>query len=161
MKMGKMNSFSEKYSYSVDEKGRINFKKIIKRLHEEEKNNSNYHLLKQNVELYGSKKKYPFFYIFTERSWKKFYDEKVEGLDTPVRIRFLTSYCGEASLDNSDRLSFPKEFLEFIGQGKELVLQGDGEKIQVWSKRDFDEYMKGISKLAPDAGFDDMFSKRS
>jgi len=161
MKMGKMNSFSEKYSYSVDEKGRINFRKIIKRLHDDEKNNSNYHLLKQSVGLYGSKQKYPFFYIFTENSWKKFYDEKVENLDTPVRIKFLTSYCGEASLDNSDRLSFPKGFLDFIGSDKDLVLQGDGEKIQVWSKKNFDEYMNGLSKFAPDTGFDDMFSKRS
>ncbi len=156
-----MNSFSEKYSYSVDEKGRINFKKILKRLHGDEKENSNYHLLKQTVELYGSKRRYPFFYIFTERSWKKFYDEKVEGMDTPVRIKFLTSYCGEASMDNSERLTFPKEFLEFAGAGKDLVLQGDGEKIQVWSRKNFEEYLKGLSRLAPEADFDDMFSRRS
>ncbi len=156
-----MNSFSEKYGYSVDEKGRINFKKIIKRLHAEEKENANYHLLRQTVELYGSKKRYPFFYIFTERSWKKFYDEKVEGMDTPLRIKFLTNYCGEASLDNSERLSFPKEFLGFIGAEKDLILQGDGEKIQVWSKKNFEEYLKGLSKLSPSTDLDDMFSKRS
>jgi DNA-binding transcriptional regulator/RsmH inhibitor MraZ len=159
--MGKMNSFSEKYGYSVDEKGRINFKKILKRLHDDEKANSNYHLLRQTVELYGTKKRYPFFYIFTEKSWKKFYDEKVEGMDTPLRIKFLTAYCGEASLDNSERLAFPKEFLEFAGADKDIVLQGDGEKIQVWSRKNFDEYIKGLSKLTSGTDLEDMFSKHN
>jgi DNA-binding transcriptional regulator/RsmH inhibitor MraZ len=151
-----MSSFSGTYSYTVDVKGRINFKKFLKRLSSDERLNSNYHLMRQSIESPDNKKKYPFFYIFTESSWQKFYDEKVEVLPTPTRLNFLSNLCGESSLDGSERLSLPKEFLEFIKAKKDLVLQGDGNRIQVWSKEEYDKYFSKIGE--PDESMLDMFS---
>ena len=151
-----MSSYSGTYSYTVDDKGRINFKKFLKRLSTEERVNPNYHLMRQSIESPGDKKRYPFFYIFTETSWKKFYDEKVEIKPTPERLTILSNLCGESSLDGSERMSLPKEFLEFIKAKKNLVLQGDGDRIQVWSKENYDKYFSMIGK--PDQSMLDMFS---
>lgn len=151
-----MSSYSGTYSYTVDDKGRINFKKFLKRLSAEERVSPNYHLMRQSIESPGDKKQYPFFYIFTETSWKKFYDEKVEIKPTPERLTILSNLCGESSLDGSERMSLPKEFLEFIKAKKNLVLQGDGDRIQVWSKENYDKYFSMIGK--PDQSMLDMFS---
>ncbi|NOR44201.1 MAG: hypothetical protein GQ534_01335 [Candidatus Delongbacteria bacterium] len=151
-----MSSYSGTYSYTVDDKGRINFKKFLKRLSAEERVNPNYHLMRQSIESPGDKKRYPFFYIFTETSWKKFYDEKIEIKPTPERLTILSNLCGESSLDGSERMSLPKEFLEFIKAKKNLVLQGDGDRIQVWSKENYDKYFSMIGK--PDQSMLDMFS---
>lgn len=138
-----MSKFSGKYDYSVDVKGRINFKKILKRLGEDDRGNSNYHLLKQKLpSLSGGSENFPFFYIFTSSAWQDFYQtKKIDEMATPKRMSFLKGFCGEASLDAAERLTFPREFLEFIASGKELVLQGDGDKIQVWSKENYAAYI--------------------
>ncbi|MBN2788633.1 MAG: hypothetical protein JXR69_00425 [Candidatus Delongbacteria bacterium] len=151
-----MSSFSGTYSYTVDDKGRINFKKFLKRLSSEERTNPNYHLMRQSIESPGDKKRYPFFYIFTESTWENFYNEKVKNMPTPKRLNLLSNLCGESSLDSSERITFPKEFLDFIKAKKALVLQGDGSLIQVWSKENYDKY---ISKVGtPDESMLDMFS---
>jgi len=138
-----MSKFSGKYDYSVDAKGRINFKKILKRLSDDDRLNSNYHLMKQKLSsITDGSKSFPFFYIFTSSAWGSFYSTKeIDKMPTPKRTAFLKGFCGEASLDSAERLTFPKIFLEFISSGKELVLQGDGDKIQVWSKKDYEEYI--------------------
>ena len=152
-----MSSFSGTYSYTVDIKGRINFKKFLKRLSSEERLNPNYHLMRQSISPSNGKNKYSFFYIFTENSWNKFWDEKVEGkMKTDERLIFLSNLCGESSLDGSERLTLPKEFLDFIKAKKNLVLQGDGNRIQVWSKEEYDKYFSKIGK--PDESMLDMFS---
>ncbi|PID26643.1 MAG: hypothetical protein CR982_09345 [Candidatus Cloacimonadota bacterium] len=132
-----MGLFSGSYPYTVDSKGRIKFKKFLKRMSPDGKETSNYHLLKQELKVDG--KSYRFFYLFNESNWMKFYQEKgLSKLPTIRRTKFLKEQCGEASKDSAERLTFPKQFLEFINSPKELMLQGDGEKIQVWSKSDYE-----------------------
>ncbi len=136
-----MALFSGKYDYAVDSKGRINFKKILKRLSEVERGDANYHLLKQRIKSPKNEKSYNFFYIFTNHSWNKFYEVKqIDSWKTTERLSFLSSLCGEAQMDANERLSIPKEFLNFIKAKKDLILQGDGDKIQVWTKSDYDEF---------------------
>jgi len=134
--------FSGKYEYSSDEKGRINFKKFLNRLPETERTISNYHLLKQMLPSASQNdRKYPFFYLFTEAAWNRFYDMKeIDNMPTAKRMTFLAQ-CGEASLDSSERLTIPRDFLSFISNSRDLILQGDGDKIQVWNKADYEAYM--------------------
>ncbi|MBN1971381.1 MAG: hypothetical protein JXR48_17940 [Candidatus Delongbacteria bacterium] len=133
-----MSLFSGNYPYSVDANGRINFKKFLKRMDSEGRESSNYHLLKQKF--VKDENEFTFFYLFSEESWEKFYVEKNLGsLDVAKRTAFLKNLCGEATKDSADRVAFPKSFLEFIKADKDLILQGDGDKIQVWSKEMFDK----------------------
>lgn len=138
-----MSKFSGKYPYTVDEKGRINFKKLLKRLSDCDRGNGNYHLLKQRLEQNGEF--YPFFYIYTESSWNDFYETKqIDSMPTAKRLKFLSAFCGETLLDKTERLTIPKDFLEHLKAAKDLVLQGDGDKIQVWSKEVYDSYMTSL-----------------
>jgi len=149
--------FSGKYEYSSDEKGRINFKKFLNRLPEMERAITNYHLLKQMLPAVSHpEKKFSFFYIFTESAWNRFYEQKnIDEMPTNKRMVFL-GQCGEASLDGSERLSIPREFLTFIGNSKDLILQGDGDKIQVWNKSDYEAYMADCNQ--PDQTIWDVFT---
>lgn len=149
--------FSGKYEYSSDEKGRINFKKFLNRLPETERTISNYHLLKQMLPSAGQNdRKYPFFYLFTEAAWNRFYESKeIDNMPTAKRMTFLAQ-CGEASLDSSERLSIPRDFLSFISNNRDLILQGDGDKIQVWNKADYEAYMAECTQV--DQSVWDVFS---
>ncbi len=138
-----MNYFSGQYDYSVDSKGRINFKKFLKRLSEADRGNPHYHLLKSRIDLGVDQKKFSFFYIFTNSSWQNYYREnKINSLPTQIRTNFMNQRCGEASLDSAERITLPSNFLNFISATKDVIIQGDGERIQVWGKDQFEEYLK-------------------
>jgi len=155
-----MGFFSGKYNYSVDEKGRINFKKFLNRLDATEKGNGVFHLLKQTVEVYGSKEIFPVFYIFTDQKWDLFYDDWEVGKSTAEASAFNTQFCDETTLDNMERISFPKDFLKYIGANKNLFLQGFGDKLQVWSLENFEKYSKMLSEQAPMKDFFDILAKK-
>ena len=152
-----MSSYSGTYNYTVDDKGRINFKKFLKRLSNEEREKTNYYLMRQSIESSKNGKRYTFFYIFTESSWKKFYEEKVDIMPTEKRMKFQENLCGESSLDSAERMTFPKVFLDFIKAEKDIVLQGDGiNRIRVWSKENYEEYFS--MDEGPDKSMLDMFT---
>jgi len=68
-----MSIFSGKYKYSLDEKGRINFLKILKRFGIDKENKEEvFYLMKDYVKITGSDKQYPIFYLYTETEWSEF-----------------------------------------------------------------------------------------
>ena len=142
-----MNLFNADYYYTIDLKNRINFKKLLKRVDEDDRMFSDYYLVKQErTSTLHKNKKYPFFYLHTKTSWQEFY-KKMQISEMPFEERMkISQLFGEASLDSSERLSFPKSFTEFILARKEVVLHGDGDKIQVWAKEIYDEYISETSK---------------
>lgn len=160
MKVGKMSFFSGKYKYSVDEKNRINFKKFLNRVENDDKKSGIFHLLKQTVSVIGSDKTYPVFYIFTEKTWKEFYSALEESREPEELSAFNTQFCDEANLDNMERITFPKDFLNYIQSSKNLFLQGFGDKLQVWSLENFEEYGKKLSESAPMKDFYNILSKK-
>lgn len=137
-----MGFFSGKYKYKVDGKNRINFKKFIKRLTEPDTEVGIFHLLKQIVTIPETEDSFPVFYIFTEEKWQELFTNLEETKDTDELSEITTQQCDEANLDTNDRITFPKEFLEYIGAEKDLFLQGLGDKLQVWSNENFIEYSK-------------------
>lgn len=149
-----MSKFAGKYEYSVDNKGRLNFKKLLKRVSTEDRALGNYYLLKQQTKT--ADKKYNFFYIFTGTAWDQFYQtKKIDEMPTIKRMKFIATLSGEATLDSAERLSLPKLFLEHINADKDIILLGDGDKIQVWSKEDYDSYIS--TQSAPDEDLLDIF----
>ncbi len=146
-----MNLFNSDYNYTIDLKNRINFKKLLKRLSEEDRKSNDYYLVMQKrPSLVDKNKKFPFFYLHTKKSWEEFYN-KMQISEMPFEERMqISQLFGEASLDSSERLSFPKTFTEFISAKKEIVLHGDGDKIQVWSKETYKDYISETSKPTSD-----------
>ncbi|MFO7810510.1 MAG: hypothetical protein R6V47_03965 [Candidatus Delongbacteria bacterium] len=165
--MEKMGVFSGKYKYSLDEKGRINFKKILKRFNikkdtddENSDKNETFHLLKDYVRSLKSDNTFPVFYIFTSKTWSQFYEEAESEMDDDKLSAFTTLQCDEAALDNLYRITFPKEFLEYIKASKNLFIQGLGDKLQVWSRENFDEYSKDMSSHETANDFHGILNKR-
>ena len=137
-----MGFFSGKYKYKVDVKNRINFKKFIKRLSKPDTEIGIFHLLKQTVTIPGTNDSYPVFYIFSEEKWQELFTNLEETKDTDELSEIITQQCDEANLDTNDRITFPKEFLDYIHAEKDLFLQGLGDKLQVWSNENFIDYSK-------------------
>ena len=140
--MWKMGFFSGKYKYKVDGKNRINFKKFINRLSKSDTEARIFHLLKQTVTISGTTDSYPVFYIFAEEKWQELFTNLEETKDTDELSEIITQQCDEANLDTNDRITFPKDFLDYISAEKELFLQGLGDKLQVWSNENFIKYSK-------------------
>ncbi len=160
MKVYKMGVFSGKYKYSLDEKGRINFKKILKRIlpedHEDTKREkfNVFHLYKDYVKKPGSDEKYPVFYVFTDEEWVLFYEQLEISLSDDELSLFTTLKCDEASLDGMSRMTFPKEFLKYIKASKNLFIQGfGGNRLQVWSEEVFEIYSKEITAQTEEPDF--------
>lgn len=146
-----MTLFSTDYNYTIDVKNRINFKKLLKRLDEDDRKFTDYYLVKQQRNsVVDGNKKYPFFYLYSKTAWEEFY-KKMQISEKSFEERMqISQLFGEASLDSSERLSFPKKFTDFISVKKDVVLHGDGDKIQVWSKEVYDEYISETSKPTAD-----------
>ena len=159
--MGIMGFFSGKYKYSLYEKNRINFKKILNRFGAgSEGTEKTFHLYKDYVKVTGSGKTYPVFYIFPEQTWTEFYEQVESELDDDRLSAFTTLQCDEASLDNMNRILFPKEFLKYINASKNLFIQGLGDKLQVWSQENFDIYSDEMTKDKPEHDFHGILNKR-
>jgi MraZ protein len=159
--MGKMGFFSGKYRYSLDEKNRINFKKILNRFGAQEGDPDKiFHLYKDYVKVSGAEKEFPVFYIFPEDAWREFYEMLESEYEDDKLSEFSSFQCDEASLDNMNRIMFPKEFLRYIQASKNLFIQGLGGKLQVWSQENFDAYSDEMTKKRPAHDFHGILNKR-
>jgi len=160
MKVEKMSIFSGKYKYSLDEKGRINFLKILKRFGIDKENKEEvFYLMKDYVKITGSDKQYPIFYLYTETEWSEFSKLLENEFDDDELSAFTTQYCDETTMDNMQRVSFPKEFLKYIQASKNLFIQGLGNKLQVWSQENFDRYSENLAKAPTAKDYHGLYSK--
>lgn len=94
--------------------------------------------------------------IYTQREWSKI-SEEVNQLNLYVRknrefIRKFNRGATEIELDNTNRLLLPKVLMEYSGIDKDIVLFAYGNRIEVWSQKEYDRMMKDesldFSKLA-------------
>jgi DNA-binding transcriptional regulator/RsmH inhibitor MraZ len=164
--MGSLSVFSGKYKYSLDEKNRINFKKILNKFVKksgsiDELKDETFHLFKDFVKVPSTGERFPVFYIFNEEKWAEFYEiVEEEFKDDDKMSKFNSQYCDESGLDNDFRITFPKEFTGFIKAKKNLFLQGYGDKLQVWSQENFDRYSEILSSEESTDDFHGLLSKK-
>jgi len=57
-------------------------------------------------------------------------------------VRKFNNGATEVELDGSGRLLLPKPLMEFAGCNKDAVLFGFSNRIEIWSKAEYDKYMK-------------------
>ena len=55
--------------------------------------------------------------------------------------RVIASAADNVELDKQGRILIPAKLREKIGLGKEVVLAGNLEKVEIWSKDDWDRMM--------------------
>ncbi len=68
--------------------------------------------------------------------------------------RYFYRGATELTLDGSDRLLLPKSLQEYAGIGKELVIAGVRDRLEIWSREEYqkmcDEEPEDFSDLADD-----------
>ncbi|HSY76682.1 MAG TPA: division/cell wall cluster transcriptional repressor MraZ [Bacteroidia bacterium] len=57
-------------------------------------------------------------------------------------VRRFNAGATEVELDGSGRLLLPKSLMEYAGVEKDAVLFGFSNRIEIWSKQEYNKYMK-------------------
>jgi MraZ protein len=94
--------------------------------------------------------------IYPRKVWEDIVTElsKLNQFETKTRefIRFFTRGATELTLDSAGRVNLPKSLLEYAGIESEVVLACQFNKIELWSKSAYDNFMdsepEDFAKLA-------------
>lgn len=74
---------------------------------------------------------------------------------------FLNGAC-IVELDSAGRMLLPKNLMEYAGLSKDMVLAAQGNKVELWDKEAYQNYMKqhvgGLSLLAEEVGGSEFFN---
>lgn len=88
--------------------------------------------------------------IYTRTEWNKILKQlsRLNQFQTKNRefVRKFMSGATELMLDSAGRVLLPKSLLEYAEIGSELVLACNLEKIEVWSKPQYEEQMVALSE---------------
>lgn len=67
--------------------------------------------------------------------------------------RMLIGHANDVELDGSGRILLPQPLREYAGLDKEVVLMGQGKKLELWSKSEWDdrrnEYLDAAKQSEP------------
>ena len=83
--------------------------------------------------------------IYPRKVWEEIVNElsKLNQFEAKTRefIRFFTRGATELTLDSAGRVNLPKSLLEYAGIDAEVVLACQFNKIELWSKSAYDNFM--------------------
>ncbi len=90
-------------------------------------------------------------YIYTENEWQKTVD-KLSSLpftkkDARVVIRSLFSAAANCNLDRQGRINITSQQLLHAGIEKECVIIGANNRIEIWSKENWDKFNEEYSDV--------------
>lgn len=132
--------FMGEYSHNIDEKNRIvipsNFRELL---------GSNF-IITRGLE--------KCLYIYTLDEWNKI-KEKLETLPftkKDVRTFMRTFYSGAnmAELDKSGRCVITSSLKEYAGILKECVILGVNDRLEIWDKKEYDNFLNTYSNKIED-----------
>jgi MraZ protein len=131
-----MSSFKGKYSYSVDEKGRIALPaRLRKNVASSAKGNF--------VITRGFEK---CLYVYPQDEWNileqnfrtlSFLDAKQRNFN-----RTLFAWATDSQLDSQSRITVQQDLLDYAGIKNEVVVIGVLNRIELWSSSVYDEFQK-------------------
>jgi len=88
-------------------------------------------------------------YIYPMDEWNKFQDKltdlPVTNKDARAFVRFFFSSAVECETDKQGRLTIPQNLREHARIDKDLVTIGVLSKIEIWSKREWDNYSESTN----------------
>ncbi|CAM4397125.1 MraZ protein [Pedobacter westerhofensis] len=83
--------------------------------------------------------------IYPKKVWEDIVEElsKLNQFEKKTRefIRFFTRGATELTMDSAGRVNLPKSLLEYAGIDAEVVLACQFNKIELWSKSAYDNFM--------------------
>jgi MraZ protein len=131
-----MSSFKGSYSYSVDNKGRINIPARLRKYVSPEANDT--FVVTRGYE--------QCLFVYPLDEWNKL-EQSIRGLSpSDPKHRFFTrtllQRALESQLDGQSRITIPKELLQFASIENEVLILGVLERIEVWNPKVYDSYLK-------------------
>ena len=132
--------FMGEYHHNIDEKSRLvvpsNFRELL----------GNNFIVTRGLE--------KCLYIYTLNEWNKI-KEKLETLPftkKDVRTFMRTFYSGAimAEIDKNGRVVIPSNLKEYSHLEKECVILGVNDRIEIWDKKEFDDFMNTYSDKIED-----------
>ena len=132
-----MSSFKGSYSYSVDNKGRVNLPAKLRK----------YVSLDANDTFIVTRGFEKCLYVYPIDEWNKL-EQNLRDLSSydPEHRRFmrtLLELASECQLDGQARLIIPLELREFASIRSEVRIVGTLDKIELWDPKIYDEYKNG------------------
>ncbi len=130
-----MSSFKGRFSYSIDNKGRIALPAKLRKSVSPEANES--FVVTRGFE--------QCLFVYPQDEWNKL-EESIRGLSpsNPQHrffVRTLLQWATDAQLDSQARLSIPQELLKFAGLENEVLIVGVLERVEIWNPKTYEEYM--------------------
>ncbi len=83
-------------------------------------------------------------YVYPKEEWNRFEEELCTVQPTQRRLlqRFFFSGAEECSVDSQGRVVIPPKIREYAGLQKEIVVIGVSDKVEVWNREKWEEYME-------------------
>jgi len=128
--------FRGQFTYSVDSKGRVSIPAKLRKHLTPESNDT-------FVMTQGTGKCID---VYPLDQWLVF-EKKLEELNPfdPRKakfIRMILQHAAEDTLDSQSRILIPHKLLEYAQIEKEVIILGALKKIEVWSPKGFEDYLK-------------------
>ena len=124
-------------SINIDEKGRIIIPSKFRKHISSEANNLLYATLGRDNCLW----------LYPSDQWTKLVKqiEKINAFtnDEIAMRRQMLFYTEECSIDSQHRILIPQKLLDKVAIGKEVLLIGQLERIELWNEEQFQNYLKG------------------
>lgn len=88
-------------------------------------------------------------FVYPQEEWR-ILEEKLKTLPMTSKearafVRFFFSGASECELDKSGRISLPQNLREHANLEKEVVVAGVTNRIEIWSKDNWENYMSSTS----------------
>ena len=131
-----MSSFTGRFRYTLDVKGRLNIPAKMRKELVPEANDT-------FVIIRGFD---PCLFLYPEDEWKKF-EEKLRQLPTNKEsnrqlVRMITSYAYKDQCDKQGRIALPAELLKIAEINKDVMVVGVLNRIEIWNPERYEGRMK-------------------
>ncbi|MEW6088234.1 MAG: division/cell wall cluster transcriptional repressor MraZ [bacterium] len=94
-------------------------------------------------------------FVFTPDEWKK-WEKKISATPTTQKdarsfVRFLLSGATECEVNEQGRINLPVTLRQYAGINRDVVVIGVGNRIEIWSKENWEKYLSESEKIFEDA----------
>lgn len=130
-----MSSFKGRFSYSVDNKGRLALPAKLRKNVSPSSNDT--FIVTRGFE--------QCLFVYPQDEWGKV-EDSIRGLSpsNPQHrffVRTLLQWAVDTQLDSQARITIPQDLLKFAAIENEVLIVGVLERIELWNPRIYEEYM--------------------
>ncbi len=139
-----MSAFKGSYSYSVDNKGRVNLPAKLRKYVSPEANET----------FFVTRGFEKCLFVYPADEWNKL-EQHLRDLspynpEHRLFVRAILAYATECQLDGQARITIPQQLLTFADIKDEVKIIGALDRIELWSSKVYEEYVAAQSQSYED-----------